>query len=324
MMSDRDSILDKFKGTLLGCAVGDALGAPVEGMPPEAIRQKHGTVTDFIDERFGAGMVTDDTQMTITLAQAILEMGSFIKGHAALKFGRWMQNSDEGVKEARGVGMATAEACRKLYQGVSPEESGVDSAGCGAAMRVSPLGLRYFHDLETLRRTAVEQSRITHTDPEAAAGAVAIAFAVARGITEENELDRLSFIQQTADFVSPVNEGMADRIRGLRDYMEVSPSDGFAYTGNGGYIMETVPGALLSFLLSPYDFERTVVTAVNAGGDTDSLGAMAGVVSGAFNGASRIPERWRERVEGKEYIELLAVRLCSLTPAGKPAGRPFI
>ena len=323
-MTDQDPVLDKFKGTLLGCAVGDALGAPVEGLPPEVIRERYGLVTDFIDERFSAGMVTDDTQMTVTLAQAVIEMGRFIKKHAAFKFGRWMENSDKGVKEARGAGMASATACRMLYQGVSPEESGVDSAGCGAAMRVSPLGLCYHHDLETLKKASVEQAVITHTDPEAAAGAAAIAFAVARGITQEDELDRPVFIQQTADFVSPVNEKMADRIRGLSDYLGAGPEDGFAYTGNGGYVMETVPGALLAFLLSPYDFEKTVVAAVNAGGDADSLGAMAGAVSGAFNGASGIPERWKAGVEGKEYIEILATRLYTLTPAGKPGARPFI
>jgi ADP-ribosylglycohydrolase len=323
-MSDNDSILDKFRGTLLGCAVGDALGAPVEGMPPEAIRERYGLVTDFIDERFGAGRVTDDTQMTITLAQAIIEMGRFIENHAAFKFGRWMENSDKGVKEARGVGTASAEACRRLYHGVGPGESGVDSAGCGAAMRVSPVGLRYYDDLVTLKRAAVEQAGITHTDPEAAAGAAAVAFAVARGITEEYELDRPSFVRQTADFVSPVNEKMADKIRGLSEYLDSGPEEGFAYTGNGGYVMETVPGALLAFLLSPHDFEQTVVAAVNAGGDTDSLGAMAGAVSGAFNGASGIPERWKKAVEGKEYIEILAFRLYTLTPAGKPRERSFI
>jgi len=323
-MTDKTSILDKFKGTLLGCAVGDALGAPVEGLPAEAIEQRYGLLTDFIDERFGAGMVTDDTQMTVTLAQSIVGIGRFDKGHAGLNFGRWMEASDKGVKEARGVGMACATACRRLYQGVSPDESGVDSAGCGAAMRVSPVGLRHHDDLETLKRVAVEQARITHTDPEAAAGAAAIAYAVAQGLTDDGGLDRQLLIHNTADFIHSINEKMADRIRGLADFLDADPEKGFAYTGNGGYVMETVPGALLAFLLTPYDFEKTVVTAVNAGGDTDSLGAIAGAVSGAFNGVSGIPERLREGVEGREYIESLAVRLYTLTPAGKPETRPFI
>ena len=323
-MTDKDPVLDKFKGTLLGCAVGDALGAPLEGLSAEAIKKRYGPVTDFIDERFGAGMVTDDTQMTVTLAQAIIEMGRFYKDHAAFKFGRWMAASDKGVKEARGVGTASATACRRLYQGASPEESGVDSAGCGAAMRTSPLGLRYYNDLKTLKKTAVEQAKITHTDPEAAAGAAAIAFAVALGVTEDGELDRLSFIQKTADFVAPINKEMAGKIGGLSDYLSAGPEEGFAYTGNGGYVMETVPGALLSFLLSPLEFEQTVVTAINAGGDTDSLGAMAGAVSGSFNGASGVPDRWKAGVEGMEYLESLAVRLYTLTPAGKPKYRPFV
>jgi ADP-ribosylglycohydrolase len=323
-VAEKLSILDKFKGTLLGCAVGDALGAPLEGLSAEAIKNRYGLVTDFIDERFGAGMVTDDTQMTITLAQAIIEMGRFTETHAAFKFSRWMEASDKGVKEARGVGMASATACRKLYQGVSPAESGVDSAGCGAAMRVSPVGLRHYDDPATLKKAAVEQAGITHKDPEAAAGAAAIAFAVAMGIAEDGEIDRLSFIQEMVDFVAPVDKKMAGKLSGLTDYITADPEDGFAYTGNGGYVMEAVPGALLAFLLSPHDFEKTVIAAVNAGGDTDSLGAMAGAVSGALNGASGIPGRWLAGVEGREYIESLAVRLYTLTPAGKPVARPFI
>ncbi len=101
---DRALILDRFKGTLVGCAVGDALGAPVEGMPSTVIAEIYGRVTDFLDERFGAGRVTDDTQMTVSLAQSFIEIGRFDLEHAAFKLGRWMQFSDRGVKEARGPG----------------------------------------------------------------------------------------------------------------------------------------------------------------------------------------------------------------------------
>jgi ADP-ribosylglycohydrolase len=318
------TVLDKFKGALVGCAVGDALGAPVEGMPPAVIRDRHGEVTGFLDERFGAGRITDDTQMTVALAQSILELGNFDIEQAALKFGRWIATSDEGVKEARGVGEACATACRRLHQGAAPGESGVDSAGCGAAMRSTPIGLRYYHDPRAMLLSSVDQAGLTHTDPRAAAGAAVIAFAVGAGITDEGELDRASFVARAADFVSGVDRRMSLKVAGLSDYLDASPAEGFAYTGNGGFVMEAVPAALFAFLHNPYDLEETVLAAVNGGGDADSIGAMAGAVSGAFNGVESIPARWKECVEGGEYLESLAVRLYTLTPAAKPKRRPIM
>ena len=323
-MSKTVFILDKFKGTLIGCAVGDALGAPVEGMPPEAILEEYGRVTDFIDARFGTGRITDDTQMTITLAQSIIELGHLDVVHTGFKFARWMDLSERNVKEARGVGKACGEACRRLNSGAGPEESGVDSAGCGAAMRASPAGLRFYHDLDGLRRASIEQARITHTNSEAVAGAVAVAFVVARGITDEGDLERASLAGSAAKFVTDIDSSMAARIAGLRDYLDASPEEGFAYTGTGGYVMETVPAALFAFLRTPYYLEETVVTAVNAGGDTDSIGAIAGAISGSFNGLGALPARWKDNVEGREYIEHLAQRLYTLTPAGKPRRVPLV
>ena len=310
-----ERLLDKFKGALVGCAVGDALGAPVEGLPPEEIARRYGRVTDYVDERFGAGRVTGDTQMTVALAQSIMETGRYDREHVARVLGRWMKASDDGVKEARGVGEACATACRRLYQGTDPDRSGVPSAGCGAATRAGPVGLRYYTDPDDLKKSVVGQATMTHTDPAAVAGAVAVAMAVARGITDEGRLDRRSFIGAISESVRDIDAAMAGKIFCLVDFLAAGPDDGFDFTGNGGYVMETVPGALFAFLRSPYDFEETVVTAVNAGGDSGSLGAMAGVVSGAFNGLAAIPDRLKDPLEGRDYIESVAFRLYTLTPA---------
>jgi len=312
---------DRFKGALVGCAVGDALGAPVEGMGAAAINDVYGRVTDFIDARFGAGRITDDTQMTIVLAQAILELGKFDSEHTGFKFGGWMAASEAGIKEARGVGMACQAACRNLSENPG-EPSGVDSAGCGAAMRVSPIGLRYFHDRKALFRAAVDQALLTHTDPRAIAGSVAVASAVAAGITDEGDLDRPELARALSKAVEKVDKPTSVKIAGLSDYLDASPAEGFAYTGTGGIASETVAAALFAFLRSPYDLEETVVTAVNAGGDTDSIGAIAGAISGSFNGLGAIPARWRDNVEGCEYIESVAYRLYTLTPAMRPPKRP--
>ena len=321
---DRETVLDSFKGALLGCAVGEALGAPVEGLTAEEIASRHGRVTGFIESRFGAGAVTADTQMTVTLAQSMVEIGRFDLEHAAFKFGRFMEFSDNGVREARGIGLACATACRRLYQGASPEESGVPSAGCGAAARVSPVGLFYYHDCESARRSAVAQGMLTHTDPEALAGAAAVAFMVAAGVNLSGEVDRLELLRGAAACAASIDIALASRIEGLSTYLDEDAAVGFASTGTGGYVMEAVPGALLAFMRSPGDFEEAVLTAVNAGGCTASRGAIAGAVSGAFNGAGGIPEGLESGVEGRAYLETLATKLFSLTPAAKPGRRPLL
>lgn len=318
------SILDKFKGALLGCAVGDALGMPVEGMDARTITERYGRVTDFIDERFGRGRLTDDTQMTITLAQSIIEIGKYQRAHAAFKFARWIEASDAGIKEARGIGAASMAATRSLAKGADPSTSGVDSAGCGAAMRAGPIGLRYFCDPRALYDAAADQATITHTDARAIAGSIAVAMAVAQCINDDKDLDRAQFVLRLADSVSLVSPLMSARIAGLADLLDASPEEGFSYTGNGGVATETVPAALFAFLRSPCDLEETLLTAVNAGGDTDSIGAIAGVVSGSFNGVSAIPQRWSGSVEGGRYVQGLAYRLFTLTPACKAAARPLV
>ncbi|MBN1289986.1 MAG: ADP-ribosylglycohydrolase family protein [Actinobacteria bacterium] len=317
-MNTNDRFVDKFTGTLLGCAVGDALGAPVEGLSSNETQCRYGTVNGYLDERFGRGRITDDTQMTIVLAQALIEAGRFERDHTARKFGHWMELSDKGIKRARGVGVACGTACRRLYEGVDPQESGVYSAGCGAAMRVSPVGLRYCGDLEELKRAAAGQAFITHTDPEAIAGAVAVARAVAYGINNHGKANPYAIARCISEFVRPFSIEMSEKINGLPEYLELDEELGFAYTGNSGYVMETVPCALYSFLRTPEDFEATVIRAVNAGGDTDSIGAIAGSISGSFNGTGNIPPRFLEPLEGKEYLESLAVKLSTLIPRDRP------
>ena len=305
-------VLEKFKGTLLGCAVGDALGAPLEGMPRELIKSKYGRVVEFLDSPPGPGRITDDTQMTTLLAQSIVETGKFELEHTAEKFGRWMEYSDKGIKPARGVGAACAEACRRLYRGSSPYQSGIDSASCGSAMRASPIGLRYHRKLDLLKKAAVEQSMLTHTDPRAHAGAVVAARAVAEGIRHRGRFEPKSFLLELANAVEDISQDMAEKVRGLIDYLDRDIGEGLNYAGVGGFVMETVPAALLVFLRSPFDLEETLLEAVNGGGDTDSIGAIAGAVSGSFNGMGAIPARLLSEVEGRSYLEDLAFRLYTV------------
>ncbi|PKQ27735.1 MAG: hypothetical protein CVT63_06495 [Candidatus Anoxymicrobium japonicum] len=250
----RVSTVDKFKGALLGCAVGGAK-----------------SIGD------GCELITDDTRMTVALAQSIIEFGKFDRSLAELKLGPWI---DASANRAGDV------SC--------------------AALRAGPVGLRYYFDHDAIFSYAVEQAQITHTDTRAIAGSAAIAYMVAAGISDRGELNRARLVADTGRFIAGIDSEISEKVAGLTDYLDAPPEEGFSYTS-----------ALFAFLRTPYDFEETVITAVNASGDSDAIGAIAGLLSGCFNGLGKIPAKWKNAVEGSEYIESVAVRLFTLTPASR-------
>jgi ADP-ribosylglycohydrolase len=167
---------DRFRGCLLGVAIGDALGRPAEGKRPSVVRERYGSLTDFHPWRGWrggpVGTITDDTQMTMCIARSIIERRGVDPADIARRFVEWLPT-------ARGKGRACTEAVLNLRDGSDWESSGVDSAGNGAAMRVAPVGMLHLDDRRALRRDAELTAVITHTSPTAVASAVAQAAAVA-------------------------------------------------------------------------------------------------------------------------------------------------
>lgn len=315
-LSENDSLLDKFKGTLLGCAIGDALGAPLEGLSSDEISKKLGAIDDFIDGDFLAGSISDDTQMTVVIAQSIIEYGRFDPPHTADKLALWMKGSDEGIKEARNPDATCAEVLRKIYGGFDPLESGIRSRSAAAASRASPIGLRYFDQRAKLERASVSQAMITHTDPCAIAGSMAVALAVAIGIEDEGNLDNEKFADEVSSFVEETSSEMAHKIKKLEGLL--SSNEIFECSGHTNDSLDAIPAAICAFLANPYDFSKTVLSAVNSSGATASIASIAGAISGSFNGASGINQNWIERLEGRRYIESLGFRLFTLTSAWIP------
>lgn len=132
----------KFEGCLLGLAIGDALGMPLEGMRATAIRDRLGRVRHFMDapwRRLRAGQWTDDTKTMLCHACSIVDTGRVDVEDTARKFVEWFESHDW-----RGIGGSTYEAIQRLRAGVPPEESGAKgemAAGNGVAMRIAPVGL---------------------------------------------------------------------------------------------------------------------------------------------------------------------------------------
>ena len=160
----------------MGVAIGDALGRPAEGRSRERVQERFGVLRDFVPWRgwMGGprGTITDDTQMTICLAESIVANAGLVPEDLAGRFADW-------VDYGRGKGHACTEACLNLQAGMPWWEAGVVSAGNGAAMRSAPIGLAHPRSPNGIRRDGALSALITHADPMAVVSAVAVGFVIA-------------------------------------------------------------------------------------------------------------------------------------------------
>lgn len=310
MRNPADPIEDRFVGSILGLAIGDAMGMPFEGMYPEQIRSCWNGKGFQPAARRGleAGQYTDDTLMAICHLKSLMDSGGMDPEDTAQKFIQWFDSGD-----LRGIGRATAISMRRLKQGYPWQESGAGgkfAAGNGGAMRIAPVGLFYYNDITALKEAVRQAVVITHSNPEAVAGATAVAYIVARAA--RGDLDPAVAIRDTREFVgdSAVSRNLARAEIFLRN--NTGPEEALKALGTSGYVVETVASAIFCFLLTPRDFKSTVVNAVMGGVDADTTAAVAGAVSGAFNGVSRIPRDWVTNLENNEMLTAMACRLYGM------------
>lgn len=172
---------DRFKGLILGTAVGDALGYPAEGLSRRRIGRLYGGRWRhrFL---FGRGMVSDDTDHTVFVAQALLAHPRDVERFArrlAMSLRWWLLGLPVGI------GGATLRGIVRLWLGFSPARSGVFSAGNGAAMRAAVLGAHFADDRARLDAYLQAQTRLTHSDPKALVGAAAVAYLAAWTVRDD-------------------------------------------------------------------------------------------------------------------------------------------
>jgi ADP-ribosylglycohydrolase len=273
-------------------------------------------------------MISDDTEHTIFTAQSLLNSPADVRSfqHRLAGHLRWWLASLPA-----GTGKATAKACLKLWLGFSPERSGVYSAGNGPAMRSAILGGYFFDRPEKIPEFVLASSRLTHTDPRANVGAQAVAsiagWAVAHDSTEAPDVNAmLSNLRE----IAPDDAEWNGRLRGIADASEKRMSaTEFAVSqglekGVTGYIYHTVPVAIYAWLAHYGDFRGTLEASLDCGGDTDTVGAIAGALAGATSGEKGIPGDWLSgMIDWPRSIGLLhrvARRLASQKEIEKPLG----
>lgn len=317
-------LYEKFAGVVLGTAVGDALGLPAENLSPEKIRTRWKTPwrMRFV---FGRGMISDDTEHTLMVAQALLshpdDPEAFQKA-LAWKF-RWWFAALPG-----GVGLATAKAALKLWIGFPASKAAVASAGSGPAMRSAIIGAYFFDDAESRRAFTLTSSRLTHRGWQAEVAALAVAEAASAGMTK-NPVTDVNAILKTLRNLSGESEWqsqVSDIETSLRSKLSVSE---FAHrlgldSGVTGYSLHVVPVALYAWLRYPADFRQALTETIACGGDTDTVGAILGALIGVTNGVVSIPGDWRSKIwewpRSINYMEKLAAALAHQSSSKRPHG----
>lgn len=308
-MSVADTTLPaRFEGCLLGLAVGDALGGLFEAQPSDAMRSRFPDVESLIAHPRDELWYTDDTQMAVGVAEALVERGEIVEEALCRVFVANYVPSRGYGRGARAVLDAMEDGGD--YRRVAEEYFPGGSFGNGAAMRVAPVGLVFRDDRGWLWEQARLSALPTHRHPLGVEGAQLLALAVAL-CTATDRFDRDAF------FDTMIAACVSDEYRSkLEAAARVqSPAD-LAAMGNEIEALHSVPTAIASFALTPESYESTIGNVILLGGDTDTLAAMAGALSGAYLGADRLPARLVGLLEtgpkGRAYIQSLAARLLTV------------
>jgi poly(ADP-ribose) glycohydrolase ARH3 len=310
---------DRFVGSLLGVLVGDSLGAPLEGFEPEEIIRRYTSVTDHLPNRYGLGTYTDDSDMTILCAESLLESGRFDADAMA-------QHLAQRFDAERRYGRGTIEALERINDGVGWRAAakniyGPDgSYGNGGAIRVAPIALFYGHNVSTLTQHAVTSSALTHAHPLATTGTCLQAHAIALCTAACEQISPDGFIAQLTRSIRdlPASQEYEARLSKIPTLLSsrAKPQEIAVTLGNDVYAHASVPTAIYCFLQAPDSFEGAICYALAVGGDTDSIAAMTGAISGAYLGSIAIPQRWLDKLEtgprGQRYVATLARRLYAL------------
>ncbi|MBI4424176.1 MAG: ADP-ribosylglycohydrolase family protein [Elusimicrobia bacterium] len=306
----------RCRGMILGLAVGDALGMPVEFLSRGQIEERFGPdgISGFVG---GRGMFTDDTQLSMAVAEALIEAGERplddLMTVVVRLFVEWVNSPDN----CRAPGIATTLAVRGLEAGKPWREAGSPrSKGCGSVMRTAPIAYYYEGRPGRLREAAEAIGRCTHAHPSAVAATLAVTEAAACALAA------IPPAEWPARLRGAVGGLHADVDRVLEELPAaaavVAPQEAFLRVAgaHGGSTADEVFGvACLAVLRHPGDFRAALRFAVNHSGDSDSIGCVAGALHGALLGVEGIPEEWRAGIERRTDLEDLADRFEAARPA---------
>lgn len=290
-----ESKLAKVRGGIYGVAIGDALGATLEFMKMDEIKAKYGVLRDLIGGgwlHLRAGEWTDDTEMTLAVAEGILENKEEPMEPIGKRFLEWEAGDPHDIGYTVSSSIEAYKIARDWHKGAfAVNEIGVLTAGNGSLMRTLPIAFAYETPMEIYNQ-AIAISRMTHWDLQAGL-CCAYYCILARELLCKEPLEALEIAWATVDFLT---EG-EDR-KSLEPLMDIGFHQPRQITQlteadllPSGYVIPSFQCALWAFLTQG-TFQDALVAAVNLGGDADTVGAIAGGLAGTYWGFDAIPEKW--------------------------------
>jgi len=285
---------ERILGGLFGVACGDALGGALEFMPRDEIKRKYGYIKDIIGGGYWGlvpGEVTDDTMMTIAVAEGILDNPENPIEDIGKHFIKWYDSKPKDIgniiRIALGEYKRSSDWMKTAYY--AHQATGGMSAGNGSLMRCLPVAI-YYNDIEKMLKITAAQSLLTHYDNKATDACQFYNLLV------YHYLDDKSKISTIKEHIGKYPE-YKQVFKLSKD--ELKPS---------GYVVDTLLCALWCFI-NTSSFEDAVCEAVNLGGDADTIGAITGGMAGVYYGYNAIPDRWEEKILVRDKLISIAQRI---------------
>jgi len=341
---------------LLGLAVGDALGAPLEGLSPQQIKTHYGRVRNYVDGVQAwkrkpyrwrlRGLYSDDTQQALALCDILLDFQRIDQERLADLYLALMTPKGAFVGAHRGIGRSFRQVLGALERGIPARLAGQTTAGIGAAMRIAPVSLYFREELGEMFDAVMAASLMTHRDIRSLSGALGVVHAVRRLVAGEprdpslllwvaSDLlkDEREIARRHADFVINIGRhghSISHAIAHVEALLELPRERVFAALVEQANRHGAEPSCrrptmgfppaciptCLYLLLTTSSFEEAITEVVNLGGDADTAGAILGAMAGAYYGVDAIPPRWLDGLQNREGIESRALALSQRSTEG--------
>lgn len=278
---DIADVNDRARAAFTGMAIGDALGATAEFMTAPEIKANFGILRDIVGGgwlRLKPGQVTDDTEMALGIARAIISNRGWSREAIAENFAAWLKSRPADC----------GDTCRKgirayMLHGTLEVPPNEWDAGNGAAMRMLPVALFSFPDNNLLNKYALEQAHLTHNNPLSDAACVCIGRMIHAALSGAEK----SRLRRHADSLVTMYPTFSfEKYRGIAT----------------GYVVDTLQ-TVFHWFFRGRSFEECLVGTVNQGGDSDTTGAICGMLAGAYYGSSGIPGRWLKKMDSQTVLK---------------------
>ncbi len=297
------TLQDRFRGCLVGLAVGDAVGTALEFQP----RGSFLPITDMVGGGpfyLAPGQWTDDTSMALCLATSLCEKNGFDPLDQMDRYLAWYQKGYmSSTGECFDIGRTTCNALESFRHHRNPYAgtTALSASGNGSIMRLAPIPMFFFNDIDRVDEFAGLISKTTHASIECIDGCRLLArmlWACLSGIRIRRVLlggIKMEFTPRIADLSAPIS------------YLNKTRAD----ISGSGYVVQSLEAALWVFA-NTTSYKEAVLMAANLGDDADTTAAVVGQLAGAYYGMEGIPQEWLDKLHDRDMIVSLADSLYSL------------